>query len=574
MYFINKANDVVVECLEGSVVHLDSNLAMLDTKGDNTVKVVVRKDWAKDKVALISGGGSGHEPAHAGFVGRGMLTAAVCGEVFASPPISAVLAAIRAVAGEAGVLLIVKNYTGDRLNFGLACEQARAAGIKCEMVVVADDVALEPKKGQVGEGRRGIAGTVLVHKIAGYAADCGEDLAEVARVAQEVARNVGTIGVSCDTCHVFGSARSERIPKDSFELGLGIHGEPGRSTIKAVNTNELVQRMVDQIYDEKTEYIEPLGENETVIALVNNLGASTPLELGIVAKELIKVMKGRVSLLLSGHFMTSLNMPGFSISLLRATQEYTTALMANTEAPGWVRGSLVSGKPSLIPAPCGDELILKERAAHLSNSSLRIESALVGAARALIKAEVELNNLDRIIGDGDCGSTMALAGRTILENIKSIPVQSLKATASWLGNKAQTLGGTSGALYAFFWLGIATELPDEDHCSLSVASKAFEKGIERMMFFGGGKLGDRTMLDALVPAYEALRVNSSSKVAVALGEMVGAARKGALDTLHMKAVVGRAAYVPEEKLRECADPGANAVVLWMSAVAENLFLKI
>jgi len=188
----------------------------------------------------------------------------------------------------------------------------------------------------------------------------------------------------------------------------------------------------------------------------------------------------------------------------------------------------------------------------------------------LIKSEDELNMLDRIIGDGDCGSTMALAGRTIVDNVKYIPVQSLRATAFWLGTKAQTLGGTSGALYAFFWLGIATELPDEDHCSLAVASTAFAKGIERMMFFGGGELGNRTMLDALFPASEALRVNSSFNLPRALREMVGAAQKGARNTLEMKAVVGRAAYVPEEKVKECIDPGASAVVTWLSAVAEHL----
>ncbi|CAI5462267.1 unnamed protein product [Closterium sp. Yama58-4] len=217
---INDPSDVVLEMIEG-LVETYPNLQYLD--GFPDVKVVLRADVSRgtyEKVAIISGGGSGHEPAHAGFVGKGMLTAAVCGDVFASPSVNAVLMAIRAVTGPAGCLLIVKSYTGDRLNFGLAAEQAKEEGFKVDMVVVGDDCALPPPRGIAG--RRGLAGTVFVHKVAGAAAEEGKSLADVAAEARQVAGLVGTMGVGLSVCTVPGGFPSDRLPATKMELGLGI----------------------------------------------------------------------------------------------------------------------------------------------------------------------------------------------------------------------------------------------------------------------------------------------------------------------------------------------------------------
>lgn len=218
--FINSKETAVTEAIDGTLRTAGGRLARLD--GFPHVKVVVRHDWDRLGVALISGGGSGHEPSHAGFVGQGMLTAAVCGEVFASPSVDAVLAAILTVTGKAGCLLIVKNYTGDRLNFGLAAERARAQGLKVAMVVVDDDVAL-PDLPQA----RGVAGTLFVHKIAGALADQGADLETVTHAAQRVIDGVISIGMSLDTCTLPGSPKENRIGPGKAELGLGIHGEAG-----------------------------------------------------------------------------------------------------------------------------------------------------------------------------------------------------------------------------------------------------------------------------------------------------------------------------------------------------------
>ena len=218
--FINTKETLVTEAIEGLLRSSGGRLARLD--GFPHIKVVVRSDWDKSRVALVSGGGSGHEPAHAGFVGQGMLTAAVCGEVFASPSVDAVLAGILAVTGEAGCLLIVKNYTGDRLNFGLAAERARALGLKVAMVTVDDDVAL-PDLPQA----RGVAGTLFVHKLAGALAEQGADLTTVTQAAERAIAGTVSIGMSLNTCTVPGSVREDRIGAGKAELGLGIHGEAG-----------------------------------------------------------------------------------------------------------------------------------------------------------------------------------------------------------------------------------------------------------------------------------------------------------------------------------------------------------
>src|SRR3984957_19882285 len=239
---MNSAGTVVREMLEG-VVSLGSDVAVLDDEN-----VVVRADLGprdRRKVAVLSGGGSGHEPAHAGYVGAGMLHAAVSGDVFTSPSVDAVLAAIRAVAGPPGLLLIIKNYTGDRLNFGLAAELARAEGIAVETVVVADDVALrdtvEPER------RRGIAGTVLVHKVAGAAAAARLTLQEVAREARTTASLLGTMGVALGPCTVPAGRPGFTLGDDEVELGLGIHGERGVERTTLRRADELVETILGTI---------------------------------------------------------------------------------------------------------------------------------------------------------------------------------------------------------------------------------------------------------------------------------------------------------------------------------------
>ena len=236
-FFINNPQQVVDEGIEGLLT--DPNLTKLDNFPE--VRVVLRKNIDKNKVAVISGGGSGHEPAHAGFVGEGMLTAAVCGDIFASPSVDAVLSAIVATTGEKGCLLIIKNYTGDRLNFGLAAEQARDMGYKVETVIVGDDIALGEDVEQ-----RGLAGTLFVHKAAGYLAEEGKSLAEVTKMAKKVAEQTFSIGLSLEEGQKFQNPESSRLDQSEAELGLGIHGEPGVETISMDNAESLMQKAIQK----------------------------------------------------------------------------------------------------------------------------------------------------------------------------------------------------------------------------------------------------------------------------------------------------------------------------------------
>jgi dihydroxyacetone kinase len=303
-FFFNDRKQLVNDAIEGMVISAPhGNLVRLDI--DPAIRIVARADWDKSRVAVISGGGSGHEPAHAGFVGKGMLTAAVCGDVFASPSVDAVLNAIVAVTGDRGCLLIVKNYTGDRLNFGLAAEKAKRYGLKVEMVIVADDIALPDNKQP-----RGIAGTALVHKIAGYAAEQGKSLSEVRDIARQASESVWSLGLAMETCNLPGSSdEDDRIQRGQVELGLGIHGEPGASTVDSHNSQKLIETLVAPLKAQ--------AGDDRVAVLINNLGGVSALEMALLTKELAhSALKDQIAYLIGpAPLVSSLDMKGFSLSV-------------------------------------------------------------------------------------------------------------------------------------------------------------------------------------------------------------------------------------------------------------------
>lgn len=327
---INNPRQVVPDLLSGMVA-ADPSITLLE--GENVLlRADIAADPAQRPVALISGGGSGHEPAHGGCVGRGMLSAAVAGDVFTSPSVDAVLAAILASAGPAGALLIVKNYTGDRLNFSLAAELAAAEGIPCEVVFVADDAALRDLV--IRERRRGLAGTILVHKAAGAAAEAGLPLAEVAAIARGVAQDLATMGVGLGACIVPTAGQpSFEIGADEVEFGLGIHGEKGIERGKIADAATITRRILDTLEAEMGASLKgPTG------LMVNGLGATPPMELSIIAGETLAELKRRgsdVQLVWVGNFMTALEMPGASITLLPLDAARRALLEAPTEVRVW-----------------------------------------------------------------------------------------------------------------------------------------------------------------------------------------------------------------------------------------------
>jgi dihydroxyacetone kinase len=281
---LNDPRAAVREMLEGQV-DLNPGQALLRDE-DVVLRADLPERAARD-VAVLSGGGSGHEPAHAGYVGAGMLSGAIAGDVFTSPSADAVLAAIRAAAGPAGVVLVVKNYTGDRLNFGLAAELARAEGIPAEVVVVADDVALRDTV--EAARRRGIAGTVLVHKVAGAAAAAGLPLDAVVAEARLAAAAIGTMGVALGACTVPAAGRPGfSLGEDEAELGLGIHGERGVRRVSLQPADALVEEILDTILTDGA-----LHQGERVALLVNGLGGTPPMELAVVARRALGLLRDR-----------------------------------------------------------------------------------------------------------------------------------------------------------------------------------------------------------------------------------------------------------------------------------------
>lgn len=527
--FFNEKESIVTDAIDGVVASSGGRLARLD--GYPHIKVVIRTDWDKSKVALVSGGGSGHEPAHAGFVGEGMLSAAVCGDVFASPSLEAVLAGILAVTGDAGCLLVVKNYTGDRLNFGLAAERARALGLKVEVVIVDDDVALPDLPQQ-----RGLAGTLFVHKMAGALAEAGEGLDVVTAAAKSVIDGTKTIGMSLDTCTVPGSPKEDRIAAGHAELGLGIHGEAGVEQVAFLNARDAMARVVEKISTS-------VGDGP-LVALLNNLGGATDLEMAVLANELLRSnLSARIKYLVGpGALMTSLDMRGFSVSVLPIDAAQVKLLMANSSPSAWPQ--VVEIQPiQIVPMPEGLTPDRPVASAHPARRAM-IESC----CHLLISAEPELNALDAKSGDGDTGSTLAGAARALISSLDQLPLAELSGLYKAVGVElSQTMGGSSGVLLAIFFAAAGDAAASgKDNVS------ALKAGLERVQEIGGANVGDRTMIDALHPALDAL--------AGGLEAAGVAARAGADGTAKIvQAKAGRATYVSAENLAGHNDPGAEAV---------------
>ena len=324
--FINAVDKVEDQMIQGMVKAYPQYVKKLDCGN-----VVVRASKKEGKVALISGGGSGHEPAHGGYVGEGMLDAAVAGAVFTSPTPDQVYEGIKAIATDAGVLMVIKNYTGDVMNFEMAADMARDEGIKVAQVVVNDDVAVKDSLYTVG--RRGVAGTVFVHKIAGAMAETGADLDAVQAVAQKVIDNVRTMGAAIEPCTVPAAGKPGfELAEDEMEVGIGIHGEPGTHREKILTADEITDKLLDQILAD----IDYVGSE--VAVMINSSGATPLMELFIINNRVADVLaeKGvKVYKTFVGEFMTSIEMAGFSISLLKLDDQLKGLLDAKADTPGF-----------------------------------------------------------------------------------------------------------------------------------------------------------------------------------------------------------------------------------------------
>ncbi|VTP15874.1 Dihydroxyacetone kinase [Phytobacter ursingii] len=543
-FFFNDRKQLVNDAIEGMVISAPhGNLVRLDI--DPAIRIVARADWDKSRVAVISGGGSGHEPAHAGFVGKGMLTAAVCGDVFASPSVDAVLNAIVAVTGDRGCLLIVKNYTGDRLNFGLAAEKAKRYGLKVEMVIVADDIALPDNKQP-----RGIAGTALVHKIAGYAAEQGKSLSEVRDIARQASESVWSLGLAMETCNLPGSSdEDDRIQRGQVELGLGIHGEPGASTVDSHNSQKLIETLVAPLKAQAGE--------DRVAVLINNLGGVSALEMALLTKELAhSALKDQIAYLIGpAPLVSSLDMKGFSLSLLRLNETFEKAINADVQTVGWQKPVPFAPMKTQRHSPVYNQLEIEP------SENPQVKTLVSTAARTLVDLENRLNALDAKVGDGDTGSTFAEGAREIIHLLEQgeLPLNNTAQLLQLIGERLATvMGGSSGVLMSIFFTAAGQAVHDG-----KPLPEALLRGLHQMKHYGGAELGDRTLIDALQPALEALR--DSGLDAAASAAKAGAAKTATMQT----AGAGRSSYVNSESLEGVTDPGAVAIADVFAAIAKG-----
>ncbi|KAI2499809.1 DAK2 domain [Fragilaria crotonensis] len=571
---INDPVDAVGEFVQGVLQQFPNTMVKLQNHN------VILKANRKHQVQLLSGGGSGHEPSHAGWVGDGMLTGAILGGMFASPSVAAVLGAIRVAAAQGDpVLLIVKNYTGDRLNFGMACEKANMEGINCQMVVVADDCALERSKGITGA--RGVAGTVLIHKIAGAAAEQGMNLCDVVDMAKLVCSRMGTLGVALDAVTVPGASDvNDRLDDDNtIEIGLGIHGEAGMQQSVLLTADGIATKILATIKDygredEAGKMIPLFDTGDDVCMLVNNLGGTSNFEMSILANSAVKIMEReygcKVSRLLVGSFMTSFNMHGASLTILNLTgapAKLVECLDASTTAPAWMTLDVLSGesRPSATEIAEVDGAKAVESAVAkppLDETWTDPKDLLIIVASALADAEPILTRYDTIVGDGDCGITMKRGAEKVLEGgiVTDHPVTLFASLADAV---SASMGGTSGVLLELMFRKMSSTLSREAKIGAVELGKAFAAGVDAVSLYGGASVGARTMLDALVPAATELITSGS------VAEAAMMARAGADATALMKtASAGRSNYLSETTLEGTPDPGAVAVAIVFEALAK------
>ncbi|MBG1232391.1 dihydroxyacetone kinase subunit DhaK [Aestuariivirga litoralis] len=538
--FINQKEKLVQDALDGLLrASGGAKLARLD--GFPGIKVIMRTDHKPSRVAIIAGGGSGHEPAHASFVGAGMLTAAVAGEIFASPSIDAVFAAIMAVTGPGGCLLIFKNYTGDRLNFGLAVERARSLGKKVEVVIVKDDIAI-PGIAQP----RGVAGVVFVEKIAGHFAEKGWPLHKVAKIAQDVADAAVSLGLALSSCTIPGIGREDRVPLGKAELGLGIHGEPGVELIGFEDAAKTARALTDRLFKRARPA-------KSYALLVNNLGSTTPLEMALLTNEVLAGPHGKKIKLVCGpaNLVTSLDMHGFSFSLLPLKPEWEVALQSPASPLVWPK-VYRHEKPKLVKLPKESKI-----KTFKPSKNPALAATLAKACDIIIAHEKPLNALDARVGDGDTGSTLATAARYIHANIGKLPLAKQDDFFAALSQAmTHAIGGSSGVLLAIFFSSAGQSTGKNWKAALQF-------GLEKMMAYGGAGPGHRTMIDALAPSLAALSASGD------LNAAAQAARTGANATGKMtRAQAGRSSYVSADNLAGINDPGAEAVALLLEGLAK------
>ncbi|KAK6906553.1 dihydroxyacetone kinase [Kwoniella mangroviensis CBS 8507] len=565
-----------------------------------SLKVVYRADHDSSKVSLICGGGSGHEPGTVGFVGKGLLSASVAGDVFASPSARQVNAAIKMVESEKGVILIITNYTGDNLHFGLARLMAQSAGVKnVELVVVGDDVSVPRSRGKY-LGRRCLAGITLVCKIMGAGSETDMSFDELVPLGRSLSSNTASIAVALDHCHVPGRSGDGdwHIEEGRCEIGLGLHNETGVFNIAQPGPEELITKLLDLLLkqDDPERSFVKFKDGDEMVLLVNNMGAMSELEMGGVVDEVLVQLESRNIIpvrILQGPFMGSMNMPGISLSLLNltnvaaensfvSTSRLLELLDAPHNSPAWPATSqrypLPEGLRNRKREDAFTEVEEEKEEVYTGGAKLvvdpkPIQQAMKTAAENVLALEPQLTKWDTIVGDGDCGETCALGAKGVLSALsKGLGsngdlVELFRTLTQVIDD---SMGGTLGAIFSIFLAGLTTSLikhaeanPDEK-VNEEFFGKVVKEALDTLQQRTAARVGHRTVMDSLIPFAETL--SNQGNLQNAVEECV----KGGENTIKQEAKMGRAAYAGTgaERGEMPPDPGAMAFVEVIKAIGK------
>ena len=533
-----------------------------DLRLDETNRVVFDSSRNKSNVSIISGGGSGHEPAWTGYVGKNMLTASVAGDIFASPSTKQILAGIEAVPSDKGTLLVITNYTGDCLHFGLAGEKANARGHKCRMIICGDDVSVGKEGGMVG--RRGLAGQIGVLKVIGAAAGAGHSLDDVYDLGVAISEQIVSIAATLDHCHVPGRSEHATLQLDEIELGTGPHNEPGYQKLSPPpSPSELVQKILTSCLDEndpKRGYVK-FSPGDEVFVLLSNFGGVSHLEMGALVDEVLSQLEKEWNIsparVCCGFIETSLNAPAFSVSVINAsvaaqncrysveeikqffdvkTNTYWES-MAGSQTKPWKSEQQLVSLPVVEPKPVNEKTDLKINPQVL-------EKMLRTACDAIIEAEPDLTKWDTVMGDGDCGETLKTGATALLASVdqgltkSGSVVEVLRELEDIVESK---MGGTLGGILGIFFVALRNAVESniaiaQSGSIVALWGVALSTALQNLRRYTPAKVGDRTVMDTLIPFAEVI---SNAGFA----DSVQAAVDGAEGTKKMKPRLGRATYV-------------------------------
>lgn len=555
-HLFNSPDGLVNKSLRGIIAY-NSDLRL-----DEANRVVFDASHSKSNVSIISGGGSGHEPAWTGYVGKNMLAASVQGDIFASPSTKQILAGIEAAPSDKGTILVITNYTGDCLHFGLANEKANARGHKCRMIICGDDVSVGREGSMVG--RRGLAGQIGVLKVVGGAAEAGHSLDDVYELGVAFSQQIVSIAATLDHCHVPGRTEHGTLQPDEIELGTGPHNEPGYQKLSPPpSPSELVRQILKKCLDEndpKRGYVK-FAPGDEVVVLLSNFGGISHLEMGALVDEVLNQLVQDWSIdpvrVCSGFIETSLNAPAFSVSIINAsaaarncrysvneikqffdakTNTYWESMAGSQTSPRRLQEQLVS-LPTVEPKAVKEESDLKVDAEVL-------DKMLRSACDAIIRAEPNLTKWDTIMGDGDCGETLKTGATSLITALDRGLAKSgsitevLRELEDIVESK---MGGTLGGILGIFFVSLRTAMESNIHLAeskgiVALWGEALLIALDNLKRYTPAKVGDRTVMDTLIPFAEFIE-----KAGFVDG--VQAAVDGAEATKRMKPKLGRATYV-------------------------------